>query len=497
MKVRFLGTGAAGGWPNPYCACSSCCEERSAGRARSSTSLLVNEQILLDCGPAAIDGARALHQSLADVEHVVITHGHPDHLSPAFLLFRHWAHGPTGRSQSPLHVWAPPLALASCEPWIAPDDRGHTVQLHPITAGDELTLRTTTSVTTLRVLPASHDPASARHGKAPADPLAGEAVLLDLQDADGVRLLYATDTGPLSDAALQMTADRGYHLACIEETFGDFSDHQTGHLDLATFATTVEQLRSSRAITEQTRVVAVHLGHHNPPTPQLRTVLAPLGVDVLDDGTQLTIDNQRSLPGEHRVPPEVADPASGTTHLVLGGARSGKSRYAEDLAAAFDQVLYVACARTNPDDAEWTARIAAHRQRRPAAWRTEESTQLASTIRSHQASTRCILIDCLGTWVTALIDDAGAWQDRDRATGVVTTACADLTNAIAVSTCTIIIVSNEVGSGVVPGSASGRLFRDLLGIVNVQVAQVCDQVTLMIAGRALAIPHTAATEVSP
>ncbi|MFM7144845.1 MAG: MBL fold metallo-hydrolase, partial [Actinomycetales bacterium] len=178
--MRFLGTGAAGGWPNPYCSCSSCCQERVAGRARSSTSLLIDGLILLDCGPAAIDGARTLHQSLAEVEHVVITHGHPDHLSPAFLLFRHWAHGPDGASMPPLHLWAPPLALASCEPWIAPDELGRTVHLHPIVAGDEQTLRTRTSDYCLRMLPASHDLASSTHGGTPADPLAGEAVLLDL-----------------------------------------------------------------------------------------------------------------------------------------------------------------------------------------------------------------------------------------------------------------------------------------------------------------------------
>ncbi|MFM8351652.1 MAG: bifunctional adenosylcobinamide kinase/adenosylcobinamide-phosphate guanylyltransferase, partial [Actinomycetales bacterium] len=117
-------------------------------------------------------------------------------------------------------------------------------------------------------------------------------------------------------------------------------------------------------------------------------------------------------------------------------------------------------------------------------------------IRSHEANTPCILVDCLGTWVTALIDDADAWVDHDRATEVVTAACTELTAAITASSSAILLVSNEVGSGVVPGSSSGRLFRDLLGIVNVQVAQVCDRVTLMVAGRALSLPHPQQTEAS-
>lgn len=483
MQVLFLGTGAASGWPNPYCSCDSCQQERAAGRARSTTSVLIDEQILLDCGPAALDGARALHQSLAAVQHVVITHGHPDHLAPAFLLFRHWAHGKADGPMPALHVWAPPQALESCQPWIAPQDLGLTVHLHPLLAGDQHTLSTADAEYTLRVLPAAHDAASANDQ--PADLLASEAVLLDLEDHHGVRVLYATDTGPLTPVALTMVSERDYHLACIEETFGDHLDHHTGHLDLRTFPATIKQLRSSRAITDRTQVVAIHLGHHNPPTPRLREVLAPMGVEVVDDGTRLNITT------EHINHHAASVHRSANTHLVLGGARSGKSRYAEALATAFDSVLYVACARQDPDDAEWTERIRTHRERRPAHWRTVESVELANVISTQQADSSCILIDCLGTWVTALVDDAAAWQDRQRAQQVVTDACADLRSALTAATSAVILVSNEVGSGVVPSSASGRLFRDLLGVVNLQVAQACDDVTVMVAGRPMALGNVA------
>jgi len=498
MRVRFLGTGAASGWPNPYCSCSSCCNERAAGRARSSTSLLVDEQLLLDCGPAALDGARALHQSLAAVEHVVITHGHPDHLAPAFLLFRDWAHAPEGHDKPQLHLWAPPLALTACEPWIAPQDLGSSVQLHALVAGTQHQLTTANASYTLRTLPASHvRPVELSNGEPgrdePDDALASEAVLLDLEDGDGVRLLYATDTGLLSPAALAMTSDREYHLACIEETFGSFWDHHTGHLDLRTFASTVEQLANTRAIKARTTVIAVHLGHHNPPTPKLREMLAPMGADVVDDGTTLTLSASRVDTQTAR------DVAPRSTHLVLGGARSGKSRHAEALAAQFDSVVYIACARRDSTDAEWMERIAAHRQRRPGHWRTEETTQLAAAIKDHQDEAACILIDCLGTWVTALVDDADTWQDRSRATTVVMSACDALATAIGESRTSVVLVTNEVGSGVVPSSASGRLFRDLLGMVNLRVAQVCDKSTLMVAGRGIALAdltaHTTVEDV--
>jgi len=428
----------------------------------------------------------------------VITHGHPDHLAPAFLLFRDWAHAPEGHDKPQLHLWAPPLALTACEPWIAPQDLGSSVQLHALVAGTQHQLTTAHASYTLRTLPASHvRPVELSNGEPgrdePDDALASEAVLLDLEDGDGVRLLYATDTGLLSPAALAMTGDRDYHLACIEETFGSFWDHHTGHLDLRTFASTVEQLANTKAITTRTTVIAVHLGHHNPPTPKLRELLAPMGAHVVDDGTTLTLSASR---GDTQTARDVA-PRS--THLVLGGARSGKSRYAEALAAQFDSVVYIACARRDSTDAEWMERIAAHRQRRPGHWRTEETTQLAAAIKDHQDEAACILIDCLGTWVTALVDDADTWQDRSRATTVVMSACDALATAIGESRTSVVLVTNEVGSGVVPSSASGRLFRDLLGMVNLRVAQVCDKSTLMVAGRGIALAdltaHTTVEDV--
>lgn len=181
-----------------------------------------------------------------------------------------------------------------------------------------------------------------------------------------------------------------------------------------------------------------------------------------------------------------------TTHLVLGGVRSGKSRYAESLLAGRADVTYVAPGLIPLDDPDWRARVAAHRASRPAKWDTVESADLAALVAGDEAraddSTRgpgALLIDCLGTWMTRLIDDAGAWDSAADAAVVVRTATADLVAALRDSPLDVVVVSNEVGLGVVPAHASGRVFRDELGRLNAAVSAACDRVSLVVAGRVL------------
>lgn len=185
--------------------------------------------------------------------------------------------------------------------------------------------------------------------------------------------------------------------------------------------------------------------------------------------------------------------------LVTGGVRSGKSRYAESLVPASRPVAYVAPGLVPVDgDAEWARRVAAHRERRPACWTTVESADLAGVVAG--ASTP-LLIDCLGTWVTRLVDDAQAWDDpvaaaeavglaREALVGALVEARADArTDAPAgvdvAAGVDVVLVTNEVGWGVVPDHASGRLFRDELGRVNAAVSAVVDRVALVVAGRVL------------
>ncbi|MEX2659044.1 MAG: bifunctional adenosylcobinamide kinase/adenosylcobinamide-phosphate guanylyltransferase [Acidimicrobiales bacterium] len=152
--------------------------------------------------------------------------------------------------------------------------------------------------------------------------------------------------------------------------------------------------------------------------------------------------------------------------LVLGGARSGKSQVAEALAG--DEVIYVATAEVGDDD--FAARVARHRERRPAAWSTVESgPDLPATIRS--LPDRPALVDSLGTWVArcdGFAADAGslvaALQERASPT---------------------IVVSEEVGLGVHPETEVGRRWRDAIGEVNQEVAAVAEAVLLVVAGRTL------------
>ena len=170
--------------------------------------------------------------------------------------------------------------------------------------------------------------------------------------------------------------------------------------------------------------------------------------------------------------------------LVTGGVRSGKSTHAESLIGGAP-ATYVATGTVpdREDDPDWTARIAAHRARRPASWATLETQDLASVVREADAP---VLIDCLGTWLTALIDAESAWeQDVDAVHDLVTARVDEVVEALRTCEEDVVVVTNEVGLGVVPEHRSGRLFRDLLGTVNQRVAAACDEVHLVVAGRVL------------
>lgn len=174
--------------------------------------------------------------------------------------------------------------------------------------------------------------------------------------------------------------------------------------------------------------------------------------------------------------------------LVTGGVRSGKSRYAEALLDATAAALYLTPGYpADPEaDAEWASRVEAHRMRRPAGWRTEETLDLAAGIA---AATDPVLVDCLGTWLTRLLDEWEAWDApaeewRQRLDAEV----AALTEAVA-SSQDVVIVTNEVGWGLVSEYRSGRVFADQLGRINQTVAAVCDDVVLMVAGRPLRLPR--------
>ncbi len=148
--------------------------------------------------------------------------------------------------------------------------------------------------------------------------------------------------------------------------------------------------------------------------------------------------------------------------LVLGGARSGKSAAAEGMLAGDGPVDYVATG-TPPGsgDTEWDARVAEHRRRRPAHWRTVETLALAEVLAAPGPAP--VLVDCLTTWLARVMDDCGAWDGTTGAAGALAARTDQVLAAWRDTGRQVIAVSNEIGSGVVPGTASGRRFRDETG----------------------------------
>jgi adenosylcobinamide kinase/adenosylcobinamide-phosphate guanylyltransferase len=165
--------------------------------------------------------------------------------------------------------------------------------------------------------------------------------------------------------------------------------------------------------------------------------------------------------------------------LVLGGIRSGKSRWAEAALAGESRVRYVA---TGPDpgaDAAWAARVAAHRGRRPSGWITVETGDVAAQLRGDPETPA--LVDDLGGWITAALD-RGGWREGSVGAGI-----DDLASAVAEFTGPLVLVSPEVGLSVVPATAAGRRFADELGILNQRIADCCERVVLVVAGQPVRI----------
>jgi adenosylcobinamide kinase/adenosylcobinamide-phosphate guanylyltransferase len=164
---------------------------------------------------------------------------------------------------------------------------------------------------------------------------------------------------------------------------------------------------------------------------------------------------------------------------VLGGARSGKSRFALAGLPARSRVAFVATAQAGDDD--MAERIARHRAERPGHWLTiEEPLALAPRLVSLTREADIVVVDCVTLWIANLLlrgdRDDDILAAGDEVAALAGRARFDLT-----------LVSNEVGEGVVPPTQDGRRFRDLLGFVNQRLAAACDRVTLMVAGLPLAI----------
>lgn len=163
--------------------------------------------------------------------------------------------------------------------------------------------------------------------------------------------------------------------------------------------------------------------------------------------------------------------------LILGGARSGKSRFGEDFALQTGLTpIYIATAE--PSDNEMETRIAHHQSSRDSAWRlVEEPLELSAALTREAGPKHIILIDCITIWLSNHLINGSELEE----------VCADLTHTLQSAAGPIVLVSNEVGAGVVPAYASGRTFRDAAGRLNQELARISQDVFYIVAGLPLAL----------
>lgn len=170
---------------------------------------------------------------------------------------------------------------------------------------------------------------------------------------------------------------------------------------------------------------------------------------------------------------------------MTGGIRSGKSAYAEGLLSSEASATYLATGpQPSADDAEWRSRVAAHQLRRPESWTTVEGHDVAHVL---QSATGPVLLDSLGSWLTATLDRLEAWDNHGEWTTSLSTAVDALAAAVAEFDHELVIVTEEVGLMLVSEHRSGRIFADWLGTLNQRVVAECERVVLVVAGCPLII----------
>ncbi|UNO42503.1 bifunctional adenosylcobinamide kinase/adenosylcobinamide-phosphate guanylyltransferase [Streptomyces sp. MST-110588] len=448
MELTLLGTGAPLGLPRPGCPCAACACALGE-EARAATAVLIDGALLLDLTPGPAFAAARAGQSLTGVRQVLLSHPHE---GPAMEV-------PAGLPQPGRVADGRELALLD----------GHRVRAIAVDVPGTGYEVGGAEGERLLYLP----PGAAPAGLGEAHPGHGAGA--------------GAGTGPGS-------GPRSGHGRIQGQGQGQGQAYGQGHgtrpydmvlMDVLGRPDGLAKLRASGAVDAATDVLAVHLDHDVPPGPELHRRLAAAGARTVPDGSALLVGEYHAVPDLPR------------RTLVLGGARSGKSAEAERRLAAFPDVLYVATGGTRDGDAEWAARVGAHRERRPATWRTAETCDLvplladlpdADTGRDTDESP--LLIDCLALWLTHAMDEVGAWDDEKWTAGgerALRARVDELVAAVRETRRPLVAVSNEVGSGVVPATASGRRFRDELGRLNAAFGAECEHVLLVVAGQALAL----------
>jgi adenosylcobinamide kinase / adenosylcobinamide-phosphate guanylyltransferase len=339
----------------------------------------------------------------------------------------------------------------------------------PLGVGDEETRRAAAAGYVVRPLADARDP--------------GRAGGWDVTAPDGGRLLWPAGPGavpvPPGDAgAGPVPEDAG--PGPVPPGSAGAGRYDIAFLDLLGEPAQLGLLRARGLVTADTITMVAFADHRVPSEPELWRRCGFWGAAVPCDGDTVTTGRSDKK--------DLKDPAGSARRLpwrvlVLGGARSGKSERAELRLAGEPDVTYVATGPAGvagPAGAEWAARVTAHRARRPAWWRTAETTDLAGVLASARGA---LLIDGIGTWLAAVLDECGGWGGSAEAAARVTARVADLVAAWRQAGGYVVAVSDEAGLGVVPATPAGRLFRDELGRLNQLLAAESEETELIVAGR--------------
>lgn len=460
VRVLLLGSAGADGWPDALCGCGSCAGALRHGAVRRPTSVLVDDAVVLDLGAESAGAAVRAGRTLTSIRAVLLSGAHLGDPSAALLADDRSPHD--GRP-GPV-VAGSEQALASLRSAASAPGQAHScVEVRP---GDKFSVKSPTGAYDVEVLAVQ-----------PTGSPPGVCGYL-LTAPDGSLLLYAA--GALPEASLAALGDRALRVLLLA---ADTSVPSSSNQNLDAFAVQVAALRAAEVVDHRTEVIAVHVGHGSP--PDLETRLAAVGARVGHDLETIAVGADREIE------------RSGQRTLVLGAARSGKSSTAERLVTEAadewaglhgtrtDPVTYVATGPAAGSDPEWAERVRLHRERRPARWRTVETTDVAGVLAEARGP---VLVDCLTLWLTALLDAAGAWDARPGWREHLDREVTRLTDAWVTTPVPVIAVSNEVGAGVVPSSTAGRLFRDEQGRLNARLAATADRCLLVVAGRALELP---------
>ena len=298
----------------------------------------------------------------------------------------------------------------------------------------------------------------------------------DVTAPDGGRLLYPARPG------------------AVPVPGGDAGPYDIAFVDLLGEPAQLGLLRARGLVTADTITLVAFADHRVPSEPELWRRCGFWRAAVPGDGDTVATERSEKKGGKdlartmRRLPWRV---------LVLGGARSGKSERAELRLAGEPDVTYVAtgpagggsgagagpAGAAGAADPEWAARVAAHRARRPGWWRTAETTDLAGVLASARGAKGALLIDGIGTWLAAVLDECDGWDGSAEPAARVAARIAGLVAAWRQTQAYVVAVSDEAGLGVVPATPAGRLFRDELGRLNQLLAAESEETELVVAGR--------------